>query len=135
MSFLKKGIAKKTAPNMPTQRQLRVGEDLRHLIADIFSQGNYYHPQLEGISITVTCVTVGPDLRNATVFVLPLGIHDADETKDIIASLNELGSHIRHAIAPKITFKYVPQFKFQEDTSFSYGSKIEALLNKNTSED
>jgi ribosome-binding factor A len=134
VSFLKKGIAKKTAPNMPTQRQLRVGEDLRHLIADIFSQGNYYHPQLEGISITVTCVTVGPDLRNATVFVLPLGMYDADKTKDIIASLNELGSHIRHAIAPKITFKYVPQFKFQEDTSFSYGSKIEALLNKNCPE-
>lgn len=134
MSFLKKGIAKKTAPNMPTQRQLRVGEDLRHLIADIFSQGNYYHPQLEGVSITVTCVNVGPDLRNATVFVLPLGIHESAEVKDIIASLNELGSHIRHAIAPKITFKYVPQFKFQEDTSFSYGSKIEALLNKNSTE-
>jgi ribosome-binding factor A len=134
VSFHKKGIPKKTAPNMPTQRQLRVGEDLRHLIADVFTQGSFYHPQLEGVSITVTCVTVGPDLRQAMVFVLPLGIHDADKIKEIIASLNELGSHIRHAIAPKITFKYVPQLKFQEDTSFSYGSKIEALLNKNSSE-
>ena len=119
---------------MPTQRQLRVGEDLRHLIANMFNQGDYYHPQLEGISITVTCVTVGPDLRNATVFVLPLGVQDVDKTKDIIVSLNEIGSHIRHAIAPKITFKYVPQFTFREDTSFSYGSKIEALLNKNNLE-
>lgn len=119
---------------MPTQRQLRVGEDLRHLIATMFNQGDYYHPQLEGISITVTCVTISPDLRNAMVFVLPLGIQDADKTKEIIGSLNELGSHIRHAIAPKITFKYVPQFKFQEDTSFAYGSKIEAILNKNSSE-
>ncbi|MDP3935504.1 MAG: 30S ribosome-binding factor RbfA [Alphaproteobacteria bacterium] len=135
MSFHKKGIPKKTAPNMPTQRQLRVGEDLRHLIADVFTQGDFYHPQLEGISITVTCVTVGPDLRNAMVFVLPLGVNDDDKTKDIIASLNELSSHIRHAIAPQITFKYVPQLKFQEDTSFSYGSKIEALLNKNSAED
>lgn len=119
---------------MPSQRQLRVGEDLRHLIAEVFTQGGFYHPQLEGVSITVTCVTVSPDLRNAMVFVLPLGIQDAKKTKDIIASLNEIGSHIRHAIAPKITFKYVPQFKFQEDTSFSYGSKIEALLNKNSTE-
>lgn len=134
MSFHKKGIAKKTAPNMPTQRQLRVGEDLRHLIANVFTQGDFYHPQLEGVSITVTCVTVSPDLRQAAVFVLPLGIQEADKIKEIILSLNELGSHIRHAIAPKITFKYVPQLKFQEDTSFSYGSKIEALLNKNSTD-
>lgn len=131
MSFHKKNIIKKTSPNIPTQRQLRVGEDLRHLIADVFMHGEVYHPELEGISITVTCVTVGADLRQAMVFILPLGIHEENKIKEIIKLLNEISPQVRHAIAPKITFKYVPQLKFQEDTSFSYGSKIEALLNKN----
>lgn len=130
MSFLRKGIQKKQPVGAASQRQLRVGEDLRHLIANVFMQGDVYHPELEGISITVTCVTVGPDLRQALVYVLPLGIHEADRIKQIIHSLNEVASQVRHAIAPKITFKYVPEIRFQEDKSFSYGSKIEALLAK-----
>lgn len=133
MSFHKKGLERKRSPNIPSQRQLRVGEDLRHLISDVFMHGEVYHPNLEGVSITVTCVTVGADLRQAMVFVLPLGVHEEDKIKEIISLLNEISSQVRHAIAPKITFKYVPQLKFQEDTSFSYGSKIEALLNKNNS--
>lgn len=97
-------------------------------------QGDLYHPDLEGISITVTCVTVGADLRHATVFVLPLGIHEPAKIKKTVSCLNEITVQLRHMIAPKITFKYVPTLIFQEDTSFSYGSKIEALLNKNNSE-
>jgi ribosome-binding factor A len=134
VSFHKKTNSKKNAAAMPSQRQLRVGEDLRHLIANVFMQGDVYHPDLEGISITVTCVTVGADLRQAMVFVLPLGIHDSAKIKEVVACLNEITVQIRHMIAPKITFKYVPTLVFQEDTSFSYGSKIEALLNKNSSE-
>jgi ribosome-binding factor A len=135
VSFHKKNIIKKTSPNIPTQRQLRVGEDLRHLISEVFIHGEVYHPELDGISITVACVTVGADLRQATVFVLPLGVYKEDKIKEVISQLNEIASQIRHAIAPKITFKYVPQLKFQEDTSFAYGAKIEALLNKNNSND
>ncbi len=116
---------------MPSQRQLRVGEDLRRLIANVFMQGDVYHPELEGISITVTCVTVGADLRQALVFVIPLGITDEFKVKVIIDHLNQIASQIRHAIAPKITFKNVPVLKFQEDTSFAYGAKIEALISKN----
>ncbi|MCP5322606.1 MAG: 30S ribosome-binding factor RbfA [Candidatus Paracaedibacteraceae bacterium] len=134
MSFHKKGIGKKTSPNMPSQRQLRVGEDLRHLIAKVFMHGEVYHPILEGKSITVTCVSASPDLRKASVFVLPLGIYEPEEIKKLIDCLNEVSSQIRHAIAPKITFKYVPQLIFQEDTSFSYGSRIEALISKNIKE-
>ncbi len=119
---------------MPSQRQLRVGEDLRHLIANVFMHGEVYHPELEGISITVTCVTVGADLRQATVFVLPLGVYEPAAIQQMIASLNEVAPQVRHAIAPKITFKYVPTLSFQEDTSFSYGSKIEALIAKNSKE-
>lgn len=130
MSFHKKGLIKKTSSEGPSQRQLRVGEELRHIIANVFMQGEIYHPELEGVSITVTCVTVGPDLRQATVFVLPLGIHEADRIKEIIDQLNQISSQIRYAIAPNITFKNVPMLKFHEDTSFSYGAKIEALLAK-----
>jgi ribosome-binding factor A len=134
VSFHRKNVVKKTSSNLPSQRQLRVGEDLRHLISDVFIHGEVYHPELEGISITVTCVTVGSDLRQATVFILPLGIYEEGKIEAIIGYLNEIASQIRHAIAPKITFKYVPQLKFQEDVSFSYGAKIEALLNKNLSD-
>ncbi len=127
MSFPKN---KKTYNGEPSQRQLRVGEDLRHLLASVFMLGEVYHPDLEGISITVTCVTLGGDLRQATVFVLPLGVDDPEATKLLIKLLNELSPKIRHAIAPKITFKKVPTLYFREDTSFSYGSKIEEKLSK-----
>lgn len=128
MSFHKKHKQNNALSKMPSQRQLRVGEDLRHLVANVFIQGDIFHPELEGISITVTCVNVSPDLRNGRVAVVPLGVDSAEEKANIISLLNEISPQIRHAIAPKITFKNVPTLRFEIDTSFDYGAKIDALL-------
>lgn len=132
MSFHKKHKQSNGSAKMPSQRQLRVGEDLRHLVANVFVQGDIFHPDLEGVSITVTCVNVSPDLRNGLVAIVPLGIDNQEAKNQIVKTLNEIAPQIRHAIAPKITFKGVPYLKFEIDTSFDYGAKIDALLKKST---
>jgi ribosome-binding factor A len=130
VSFHKKNKSNQSGVKMPSQRQLRVGEDLRHLIANVFVQGDIFHPDLEGVSVTVTHVSVGPDLRQATVSVIPLGFESEEDMAGIVKTLNEITPQVRHAIAPKITFKNVPSLRFKLDTSFSYGAKIDALLFK-----
>ena len=119
----------KPAADGASKRQLRVGEDLRHLLAGIFIRQEVYHPDLDNVSITITCVEVSGNLRNAKVFVVPLSVPDPNTVKKIIKILNELAKKIRHVLAPQLTCKYVPTCWFVHDTSFAYGAKIDALLN------
>ena len=109
----------------PTQRQLRVGEELRHAIANVIERGEFRDPDLQGRPITITEVRVGPDLRNATVFVVPLG---GGDVAPILAGLKRAKAFLRHEISRSVQLRAVPDLWFQSDATFDEASRIEALL-------
>jgi ribosome-binding factor A len=109
----------------PTQRQLRVGELLRHAISDILTRGDVRDPDLLGVSVTVTQVKPSPDMRHATVFVEPLGGQNAGKVVD---ALNRARSFVRGQMGHMIDLKFTPDLRFMEDTSFAEAQKIEDLL-------
>jgi len=112
-------------PKLPSQRQLRVGEELRHALAEVIERGELRDPDLVGHSVTVTEVRASPDLRNATVYVVPLGGGDAGPT---VAALNRAKSFLRRRIAGAVRLKFAPDLKFEADTSFDEAEHIEELL-------
>jgi ribosome-binding factor A len=109
----------------PSQRQLRVGEELRHIIARVIERDDFRDPDLVGRAITVTEVRVSPDLQNATVFVIPLGGGDC---KPILVGLKRAKAYLRHEIGKAVQLRVVPNLSFEEDLSFDEASKIETLL-------
>ncbi len=111
--------------NGPSQRQLRVGEMLRHTLSEILARGELRDPELEGVSVTVTVVKPSPDMRHATVFCEPLGGKNA---KPIIAALNRNARFLRGLMGKTIALKFTPDLRFVEDTSFAEAEKIETLL-------
>ncbi|HIJ37892.1 MAG TPA: 30S ribosome-binding factor RbfA [Rhodospirillaceae bacterium] len=110
----------------PSQRQLRVGEELRHAIAAILERDDIRDPDVAGRAITVTEVSVSPDLSHATVFVVPLG---GGDSQALIKGLKRVRSYIRHALASMVQLRVVPDLVFAPDVSFERSSRIEALLN------
>jgi ribosome-binding factor A len=112
-------------PAAATQRQLRVGEELRHAIARLLERGELHDPDLAGRSITVTEVRVSPDLKNATVFVMPLGGRGEAEA---LAALKRARAYIRSLVAHEVQLRHAPQFSFVLDTSFDNAVRIETLL-------
>lgn len=113
-------------PHAPTQRQLRVGEALRHALAESFTEDALYDPDLGGTSITVSEVRISPDLRNATAFVMPLG--GVQDPKKFLLALKRLTPMIRARIAKKVNLKYAPELLFRIDDSFNQATLIEKLL-------
>jgi ribosome-binding factor A len=109
----------------PSQRQLRVGELLRHSLSEILTRGEVRDPDLEGVPVTVTQVKPSGDMRHATVFVEPLGGQNA---KAIVAALNRHKGFIRGLMGKTITLRFTPELRFLEDTSFAEAEKIETLL-------
>jgi ribosome-binding factor A len=109
----------------PTQRQLRVGEELRHVLAHVFEKGEVRDPGLGGMSITITEVRVGADLRSATVFAVPLGGGDADA---MLAALARARTFLRRRIAQEVRLKFIPDLIFRVDPSFDEAQRIEELL-------
>ena len=99
----------------PSQRQLRVAELLRRELAEYLGRGEVHDPDLDGVSITVGEVRTTPDLRQAWVYVLPLGGQDADV---IVQALERNRKEIRHNVTKNIKLKYSPDLKFVVDTSF-----------------
>jgi ribosome-binding factor A len=112
-------------PKLPSQRQLRVGEELRHALAEVIERGELRDPDLAGHSVTVTEVRASPDLRNATVFVVPLGGGEAGST---VAALNRAKSFLRRRVAQAVRLKFAPDLNFEEDTSFDQARRIDDLL-------
>lgn len=106
-------------------RLLRVGESVRHALAGILARDIVHDPDLEGVVVTVSEVRVSPDLRHATVYVLPL--LDRNSTA-VIAALNRSAAFIRGQLAGAVRMKYLPQLRFQADDSFDSASRVEALL-------
>jgi len=109
----------------PSQRQLRVGEEVRHALAWILERGEVRDPELSGVAITVTEVRIGPDLRNATAFVVPLGGGDPAR---VIRALNRAAPFLRRRVARSVRLKYVPGIEFAADDTFDRVEKIDALL-------
>ncbi|RTL90142.1 30S ribosome-binding factor RbfA [Ancylobacter aquaticus] len=109
----------------PSQRQLRVGELVRHALSDILSRGDLPDPALTRVVITVPEVRMSPDLKIATCYVMPLGGKDA---KAAIAALATNAKPLRGEIGRRLALKSIPELRFRIDTSFEEGSRIDALL-------
>jgi len=108
-----------------SQRQLRVGEELRHALAAVLVRGELRDPHLAEVSLTVTEVRVSPDLKSATAFVVPLGGADLDP---IIAALNHAASFLRGQLGQEVQLRHTPRLSFQADHSFDEAARINAIL-------
>ena len=111
----------------PSQRQLRVGELIRHALADILQRGEVHDPELEGMVVTVPEVRVTPDLKLATVFLMPLGGKGAES---VVGIFDRNKRFLRGEIAHRINLRYAPDLRFQLDRSFEQGDRIDALLRR-----
>ncbi len=109
----------------PSQRQLRVGEALRHALAEVLMRGDLRDPDLCGASLTVTEVRVGPDLRTATAFVVPLG---GGDVAGVLAGLGRAAPYLRTQVARLVSLKFAPEFTFRADTSFDQARRIDGIL-------
>lgn len=118
-------MKKDNKPTGPSQRQLRVGELVRHALAQLFSRGEINDDLVSGSVITVPEVRMTPDLKLANCYIMPLGGEKADE---IAEALNRHKKFIRGRIAPAIDLKYAPEFRFFVDNTFDEFGRIDALL-------
>jgi ribosome-binding factor A len=118
---------KKPASAAPTQRQLRVAEQIRHVLAGLFARGEFRDPDLAGAQITVTEVRIGPDLKHATAFVARLGRSDVDA---LMPALKRASPYLRGEVARSLRLKYAPDLSFQSDTALDYAMKIDRLLHQ-----
>ena len=114
-----------TGARPPSQRQLRVGEELRHLLAELLRPGELRDPALREANVTVTEVRLSPDLRNATAFVMPLGGEKADE---IMAGLRRSAPFLKARLARMVELRHVPNIAFAFDNAFDSAARISALL-------
>src|SRR5690242_3475277 len=110
-----------------SQRQLRVGEELRHALARILRDGECRDPLLENANITVTEVRMSPDLRNATAFVMPLAGTNATE---VVAGLERSATFLRGLVAREVQLRNTPNLVFALDDSFDRADRISALLTR-----
>ena len=114
-----------TQKSGPSQRQLRVGELVRHALAEVLQRGEA-GPELDGVLVSIAEVRMSPDLKHADVLVAPLTSRDPDA---IVAALNRQARHLRHRIAPVIRqMRSIPDLKFRLDTRFEDDSRIDELL-------
>lgn len=112
-------------PSGPTQRMLRVGELVRHALAQVFARGEIVDPLLEGKVITVPEVRMAHDLKLASAYIMPLGGEGAAE---IVEALNRHHKFIRGRIAPALGLKFAPDLRFFVDETFDEYGRIDALL-------
>ncbi len=117
---------RKKQTKAPGQRQLRVGEEVRHVLAAVLARGELRDPVMAGVSITVTEVRISPDLRQATAFVMPLG--GGRETAEILEALNRAGPFLSHEVGRRLAIKYIPALLFELDSVFDEADRIDSLL-------
>lgn len=115
---------------VPTQRQLRVGELVRHALMDVLTRETISHSALEGKLISISEVRMSPDLKIATCFVSLMG---GGDVKPVVKALAANAKFLRARATPHLKqMKYMPSFRFLEDTSFDNFAKIDALLRSDT---
>ncbi|MDP6951563.1 MAG: 30S ribosome-binding factor RbfA [Alphaproteobacteria bacterium] len=116
----------------PSQRQLRVGESLRHALAELLGRRELRDPALADVSITVTEVQVSPDMRNATAYVLPLGSTDLEP---VLEGLGRAAPYLGSQVARMMNLKYSPRLSFAAETSFDHAARIEEVLDTSAESD
>jgi ribosome-binding factor A len=109
----------------PSQRMLRVGELIRHALAEVFAQEGLHDPVLASHAITFPEVRMSADLRLATVYVMPLGGRDEAA---VLAALEKNTRWLRGALAKRIAMKFMPELRFRIDETFDEADRIERLL-------
>ncbi len=119
----RKGAKRKAAG--PTQRQLRVAEEIRHLLSAIFARGEIRDPALAEVPVTVTEVRISPDLKNATAFVTRLGRSDVAA---LLPALTRAAPFLRGELARAMRLRVAPQISFQPDGTVEYAMHVSALL-------
>ncbi len=113
------------APAGPSQRQLRVGELIRRVLADALMRGEHHEPALEGVAITVGEVRCSPDLKVATVYVMPLAGRDAE---GVLAALERARSELRRRVNREVRLKHSPELRFRLDETFDKMDETRRLL-------
>jgi len=111
----------------PSQRQLRLAELIRHAIAEALTRGEIIDEVITRNVITVPEVRMSPDLKVATVYVMPLGGKDGEA---VIKALAQNAKFLRGLVTRRVTMKFAPNFRFQLDTTFDYATKVDGLLRK-----
>jgi ribosome-binding factor A len=114
-------------PAGPSQRQLRVGEELRHALVEILARGHLRDPDLQGVSVTVSEVRASPDLKHATAYVMPLGGQNIDT---VVKALKRASGYLRSEIARAVRLRVAPEIDFAADRSFDYASRIDSALRR-----
>jgi ribosome-binding factor A len=109
----------------PSQRQLRVGEEIRHILAELFLRTEFRDPELAGERVTISEVRTSPDLRHAAVFVSRLG---NQEIAPLLPALQRAAPFLRSQLAPRLALRVTPDLKFMADTALDQASRINALL-------
>lgn len=113
----------------PSQRQLRVGELVRHALSNALARGETRDPALDGVVITVPEVRMSPDLKIATVYVMPLGGGDRE---GLVKALARDAKLLRREIAGRVSLKYMPELRFRMDETFDEAARIDRLLDSDT---
>ena len=111
----------------PSQRQLKVGEEIRHLLSEVIMRQNLRNPLIAGVSITVTEVKISPDLKRAIAFIIPLGGGNIDE---VLQGLNKCKKQFNLAMSKNLRLRFMPELKFVYDNRFEEALHIEKLLNQ-----
>ena len=113
--------------SIKSQRQLKVGEELRHLISNALLRSSFYDEHIENNNITITEVNVSPDLKNAKVYVMPLG---GEKKLDVLNSLNKATGRLKKIISSNLSLRQTPKLIFKIDETFEYAKKINDILDK-----
>src|SRR5262245_37658511 len=114
-----------SGPDGGSQRQLRVGELIRHALADMLIRGDVHDPVIEGHMITIPEVQVAADLRLATIYVMPMGGRDAEQ---VVVAFERHKKYLRAEIAHRINLKFAPDIRFRVDDRFAEAERIDKLL-------
>ena len=115
----------KSASSGPSQRQLRVGEDLRHHLSAILARRETHIPELDQVSITISEVSISPDLANARIYVMTLGGIDIDK---VLPVLNQIAPLLRHHLSGKVHLRRLPVLKFVADESYDTADRMARLF-------
>ena len=126
-NFLFNSNKKSINNSIKSQRQLKVGEELRHLISNALLRSSFYDEHIENNNITITEVNVSPDLRSAKVYVMPLG---GKKKLDVLNSLNKATGRLKKIISSNLSLRQTPKLIFKIDETFEYAKKIYDILDK-----
>ncbi|MEM9357542.1 MAG: 30S ribosome-binding factor RbfA [Pseudomonadota bacterium] len=118
-------MAARSAQKAPSQRQLRVGELVRHKLSEMLTRGEIHDEELAAHFITIPEVRMSPDLKIATAFVMPLG---GGEMDGVITALNRNRKFIRGEVARAVALKFAPDVRFRPDDSFDEARRIDEIL-------